>query len=86
MGNKAMTSKCSICYNGKLSCSSIGSSGKHIKILRTVSTDTKQDSTTGNFGIFTFVYLNCHPFIAHGHYLYLITKTTNFPGPPELNE
>ena len=60
------------------------SSGKYIKILRTVSTDTtKQDSTTGKFWYLfmncyaTFVYLNCHPFIAHGHYLYLINKTTN---------
>ena len=25
----------------------------------------------------TFVYLNCYPSIAHGHYLQLITKTTN---------
>ena len=60
------------------------SSGKYIKILRTVSDTTKQDSTlTGNFWYLfmncyaTFVYLNCHPFIAHGHYLYLPTNRTN---------
>ena len=78
-----MTSKCNISYNGKLSCSSIVHL-ESLKILRTVSTDsTKQDSSTGKFWYLfmncyaTFVYLNCHPFIALGHYLYFISKTTN---------
>ena len=79
-----MTSKCNICYNGKLSCSSIVHLESILKFreLSQLILLIKQDNTTGKFWLlfmycYAFVYLNCHPFKAHGHYLCLITKKTN---------